>query len=70
MTSSKLDETTNYYVQNVKGLKTETVPFLNNAFSEDCDIILLTETWMKSRIENSKLFDDPRIRYFTNREIM
>lgn len=45
------------YYQNVRGLRTKTRDFLLNLSVSSYDVIILTETWLKSNIHNSELFD-------------
>lgn len=45
------------YYQNVRGLRTKTNSFLLSLASTTFDIIVLTETWLDSDINDSELFD-------------
>lgn len=46
------------YYQNVRGLKTKTVTFLNAVLSDNFDLIVITESWLNSSVENSEILDD------------
>lgn len=46
----------NIYYQNVRGLRSKTVPFYLGILAGNWDIIALTETWLVDSISNGELF--------------
>jgi hypothetical protein len=46
------------YYQNTRGLRTKTGVFFKNLSICNFDIVVLTETWLSSKVMSSELFDD------------
>jgi Reverse transcriptase (RNA-dependent DNA polymerase) len=63
----KMSNLTIYY-QNVRGLRTKTLTFLNNCLTNNFDIICLTETWLTDGIFDHELFDHRYVVYRRDRD--
>lgn len=63
-----MGETLEIYYQNVRGLKTKTKKFRSELLNASYDVILLCETWLRSDIFTSELFDDRYIVYRNDRD--
>ncbi|CAG4967484.1 unnamed protein product [Colias eurytheme] len=57
----------NIYYQNTRGLRTKTHTFSRQVLCNQFDIIVLTETWLNSSVNNSELFDPRYIVYRRDR---
>lgn len=58
----------NVYYQNVRGLRTKVVDLYNNVVCSNFDMVVLTETWLNSGIQDAELFDNRYIVYRRDRE--
>jgi len=46
------------FYQNVRGLRTRLLDLYTSVSSSSYDIIILTETWLNSNINNGEILDD------------
>lgn len=57
-----------FYYQNVRGLKTKAKIFRTNLMQCFYDVVLLCETWLRSDLFSSELFDERYIVYRSDRD--